>query len=286
MGTSQGEGSRLPALNLTQPSELKVLLERHGFAPTKRFGQHFLVSEHVVSRIIEQVLACEAALEIGPGPGVLTSTLSMHIPVIALEVDRRAISVLSESAPRATVLEQDALKCDLNEHLATLPENRAIVSNMPYNLTGPLLSRITHARAGFRRAVLMMQREVAQKIQAKPGSSEIGSISVFLQSRFAIRHVVEAGPGCFWPPPKVFSDVLLFEPLDLSWPPELDKWHEMVVRTGFTQPRKTLANNLSKLLPGVAGLLDEIGLPMQARPHQLTLQDWQRLSEAMDAARR
>lgn len=265
-------------MNLTNPTELRSLLERHGLSPTKKWGQHFLVSERVVMAILRVVPEdINGILEVGPGPGVLTSPLSRRAPTIALEIDPIAVSALKESAPVADVRQLDALRVDLAAILRELPEPRMIVSNMPYNITGPLLTAFTKVRHVVSGTIVMMQREVAERILARPGQREMGSLSIMLQSRFTIRKIADAPAGAFFPPPKVDSVVLSLAPIDSGWTSEFDQLHEKVVRSGFAQPRKTLANNLKSydLDPS------SFGWSATIRPHQLTLEDWFVVADAV-----
>ncbi len=280
MGPEKGTSSHLPSINPLDPSELKELLQAEGFQPTKRLGQHFLISERVV-RLIDQAVGENAGsvLEVGPGPGALTHLLSARLPVLALEVDERVIAILRQTAPDAEVMLQDALEADLGSLVQNRPTPRVLVSNMPYNITGPLLTAFTRARTHFDRMVLMMQREVAEKIMARDGDSSFGSISVFLQSRFEIRIVCQAPAGAFWPPPKVDSSVLTFKATPV-WATE--EAHERVVRLGFGQPRKTLSNNIlaggwSREIAEAA--LTAVGLDLRVRPHQVSLAQWSQLAE-------
>jgi 16S rRNA (adenine1518-N6/adenine1519-N6)-dimethyltransferase len=218
-------------------------------------------------------------LEIGPGPGVITSRVSKFAEkAIAIELDEGMIGALGESAPDVEVREADALKADLLSILRELPEPIGLVSNLPYYITGPLLTRIAEARSGYSKAVLMMQKEVADRVLAPARSSERGSLSVFLQSQFNIDKVVSAPAGAFLPPPKVDSTVLEFVP---NGSHHSDHFFRLV-RLGFAQPRKTLANNLvaglhitrEEALEGIANT----GLGELARPQELTLAEWERLS--------
>lgn len=187
------------------------------------------------------------------------------------------IGILTDTAPKARVIEEDALKADLGALLESLPEPRAVVSNLPYYITGPLLTRVAEARARFDRAVLMMQKEVADRVVAKPGDSARGSLSVFLQAQFEISKVASVPAGSFYPPPKVDSTVLLFVPTASG---DNQALFDMV-RRGFTQPRKTLANNLAGhsgvRREAVAAILESIGLDARVRPHVLTLDQWRQV---------
>lgn len=260
-------------MNLARPEDLRAFLDRHGLSPKKGLGQHFLCSERVV-RAIAEAAGNRSVLEIGPGPGILTQALSADRPVLALELDERMRVPLGESAPTAEVVFGDALTTDLRELLQRLNKPRAVVSNLPYYITGPLLERIAEVSDLWEVAVLMMQREVAKRILAPVGDSERGAVSVRMQAEFAIRRVADAPAGAFLPPPKVDSTVLAFEPSGPRMASEL----VALVRAGFTQPRKTLMNNL-----GSAGYDRELvvaaGLERNIRPHQLSLASWHRLHE-------
>lgn len=270
-------------MKLYDPGTLKSFLGRHGLSATKSLGQHFLVSGSAVEKIVNAAKGCRGIIEIGPGPGVLTQPLcEIAERLIALELDPRMAGLLAESAPTAQVRQEDALKVDLVSLLAELPEPRAIVSNMPYYITGPLLQRITEVREHIDRAVLMMQREVAARVIAPPGNGERGSLSVFLQTHFTIRPVAQVPAGAFLPPPKVDSTVLLFVPKKS----EESEFYFRLVRFAFAQPRKTLANNLvnglkrsrDELIP----VLESLGMWEKTRPQELDLDQWRALAAALN----
>lgn len=268
-------------MNLTDPQELREFLKRNGLSANKGLGQHFLCSAKVVEGIVRRCMGCASVLEIGPGPGVLTSPLSVFGPLIALEVDERMIAALSESAPSADVRRVDALKADLPALLAELPSPRALVSNMPYYITGPLLGVIGDASAHFSKAVLMMQKEVGQRVLAPTGSSDRGSLSVYLQGKFVISKVCDAPRGAFLPPPKVDSIVLEFVPVADPPPEELFAF----VRKCFFQPRKTLANNMMMGLKipreQAETAILSAGLSPKTRPQELALSDWAALRKSL-----
>lgn len=272
-------------MNLADPGVLKSLLGRHNLSASKGLGQHFLVSAKAVSLIVDAFQEIEGILEIGPGPGVLTSPLAEKgHRVIALELDPRMLEVLGESAPSAEVRQTDALKSDLAQILAELPEPRGLVSNLPYYITGPLLTRISEARGSFSKAVLMMQREVAERVVAKPKTPARGSLSVYLQLQFQIRLVAQVPAGAFLPPPKVDSTVLEFLPIGGQ---NITDATFRLIRLGFAQPRKTLANNLAngyhQERADMLALLDRAGLGEKARPQELTNEEWLRLGELVEA---
>lgn len=270
-------------MNLADPGTLKAFLARHGLSATKGLGQHFLCSASAVKAIVGALDGCNGLLEIGPGPGVLTSPLSEKVArLTALELDPTMIDALKESAPKAHVLQEDALKSNLGALLLDLPEPRAVVSNLPYYITGALLQLIADQRNHFDRAVLMMQREVAQRLMAGAKTPARGSLSVYLQSIFDIAIVAQVPAGAFVPPPKVDSTVLKLTPKVGLEPSDL---YFKVIRIGFSQPRKTLANNLSvgfhtpreTMLKAIAAA----GLGEKARPQELNLDEWKNLADAV-----
>jgi len=272
-------------LNLADPGTLKAFLSRHGLWASKGLGQHFLVSSKVVQAIVDAAGDTKGILEIGPGPGVLTGALSESAErLIALELDQRMIEPLRESAPKAEVLQVDALKTQLSEILQTLPEPRGVVSNLPYYITGPLLTRIAESRRFLSKAVLMMQKEVADRVLALAKTPARGSLSVYLQLQFEIQQIASAPAGAFLPPPKVDSSVLLFIPRAEEYEGDVFK----LVRYGFAQPRKTLANNL---IAGshfdrtvVNDWIAKTNLKDNARPQELTNEEWLALNAAKPQA--
>jgi 16S rRNA (adenine1518-N6/adenine1519-N6)-dimethyltransferase len=266
-------------LNLSDPNSLRAFLARHGISASKGLGQHFLCSGKVVEAISSRVASCRGLLEIGPGPGVLTAALSEQCEkMIALEVDTKMAKALAESAPKAEIRLADALKTNLLETVAELPEPRGVVSNLPYYITAPLVARIAEASSKWDIAVLMMQKEVAARIVAPPGDSDRGSLSVFLQSQFSIEKVCDVPPGAFLPPPKVDSTVLEFRPLRVA----MDDSFYAFVRAGFKQPRKTLANNLVAMglsRAEIESRLSNAVLDERVRPHALTLEQWKEIAQ-------
>ncbi len=240
----------------------------------------------MVESIANALAGCSGVCEIGPGPGVLTSAISKQVQsMIALELDERMISALKESAPNVDARKADAMEVDLAAVLQELPEPRGIVSNLPYYITGPLVNRIADARAYYSVAVLMMQKEVAQRICSKPGQRERGSLSVYLQSLFEISVVAQAPASVFVPPPKVDSTVLKFVPKTDVLAEEIQSQLNRVVRFGFVQPRKTLANNLVAAYrisrEEIVVKLEELDLEEKIRPHDLTLDQWIALSSKL-----
>lgn len=229
-------------MNLSDKGELVGFLRKHGLSAEKSLGQHFLCSQEVVKQIVTACGDFRGCLEIGPGPGILTSFLDRKAEkMIAIEFDPRMVRLLADSAPGCQVIVEDALRADLPALIQELPSPVALVSNMPYYITGPLLDRVTRCRHFIQSAILMMQKEVGQKLIAEPGNRERGSLTVNMQSYFEIEWVVNAPSDCFLPPPKVDSIVLKLIPRSEIFSTTFYK----VVKAGFSQNRKTLSNNLA-----------------------------------------
>ena len=253
----------------------------------KRFGQHFLCDQSVISKIIDAacIEADQQVAEIGPGLGVLTDKLlPLAAQVHVMEIDRDLIARLEQRPEQNLhVHAGDVLALDWNRILAEPPYT--LVANLPYNISSQIVFRLLDHRPLFRRMVLMFQREVGERLCAEPGTKDYGILSVLCQLWFDIRPVTLVPPEAFNPPPKVDSIVLCFEPLSA---PRVDPGDEVffrrVVKAAFTQRRKTLRNSLQaggftvdEIDPALASA--EI-LPTR-RGETLTLDDFSRLSKAL-----
>ncbi|HEY3378666.1 MAG TPA: 16S rRNA (adenine(1518)-N(6)/adenine(1519)-N(6))-dimethyltransferase RsmA [Armatimonadota bacterium] len=285
----------VPPIHLTHVNELVSLLQRHGFHTSKSLGQHFLISPHALAAIIA---ACELAdglpvLEIGPGIGTVTRALAEQgAHVTAVELDRRALQVLQETVgafPAVQVLQGDILHVDLS---AILGEQRwTVVGNLPYYITTPVISRILDFSDRVERAIFLVQREVAERMQAAPGSKIYGSLSVYVQVYAAVERVARVPRGAFFPPPTVESAVVRLvmrrEPLV---PPALQPTFFSVVRAAFGQRRKTLETALlgGEVLPGgrpaVAEMLAAVGIASSRRGETLDIAEFRQIAE--EVARR
>ncbi len=232
--------------DITNPNILKKTLISHGLEAKKKLGQNFLCSSSIVHQIVDQIPSNVHVLEIGPGPGALTSKLSLKvISTTAVELDPVAVSVLKETAPMATVIHDDVLNIHLIELIHSLSKPIWVVSNMPYNLSGVLLERIGSLFMHIDGTVLMMQKEVGIRIKNLPGVANRGWLSVFLQVNWDISKVCSVPPSSFYPPPKIDSIVLKFIPKkDRRIACENSKNFSTFLKKAFAQPRKKLLNNL------------------------------------------
>ena len=285
-------------MRLTSPAELKALLERHGFRFSKALGQNFLIEPSVPRRIAEASGADEntLALEVGPGVGCLTSELARRAKkVVAIELDNALRGVLAETLgglENVEIVGGDAAKLDL----AALVRERAgalrpvVCANLPYSVTTPLLAAFIEAGC-FERMTVMIQREVAQRLAAAPGTKDYGAFTVFVNWHCEVKRLFDVPPECFMPRPRVTSSVAALTPR--AEPPCAVRDEALMfrcVRAAFSQRRKTLSNALSNGLGGferaeVLAALDAAGIDPRTRGETLSGADFARLSDALASPR-
>jgi 16S rRNA (adenine1518-N6/adenine1519-N6)-dimethyltransferase len=245
--------------------------------PRKRFGQNFLRSPHVIASILAAAELCpeEPVVEIGPGLGALTEPLlAAGARLTAFEVDRDLAAALRErAAPGLTVHLGDVLLADWPELLATPPYK--LVANLPYNISSQVLFKVLDHRQLFSRLVLMFQKEVGDRLLAAPATRDYGILSVLIQNWYVVTRVVRVPPGCFFPPPKVESVVLRFDPRPQPLAPVADEAaFRRLVKAVFAQRRKTLRNGLlgAGYDPAEVDLaLAALSLPPSVRGETLTI---------------
>ncbi len=238
----------------------------------RRFGQNFLVASGIAEMIVTRagVRPGERVLEIGPGLGVLTEALQeAGASVVAIELDRDLAAALPEVAPGVELILGDAMR-------VALPAVDRVVANLPYNVASPLCLRLLELRVPM---ALMFQREVADRIEAEPGSRTYGSLSVQIQARAQVSRLVSLSPGCFHPAPKVHSAVVGFEPRAIAFDPLL---FDRVVRLGFSARRKTLHNTFTAALgrDGARDFLLSCDVDPGARAETVPVPAWHRLAAA------
>ncbi len=260
-----------------------------GRRPRKRLGQHFLADPQMARRIVELAApaASEAAVEIGPGLGALTELLvERAAETWLIEVDADLVQRLRATyaqRPLVHVVEGDVLKVDFARLLgAHAPA--VLVANLPYNIaTAVLATALAQARC-FSRMVLMLQREVVERLVAAPGSKTYGALSVLTQFAARVRPALRVAPGAFVPRPKVESEVVIVEPY--ATPPVAVRdpaLFRRVVKVVFTQRRKQLANSLRPLCRAPAEPLRRAGIDPMRRPETLSLSEFAALSDALEA---
>lgn len=281
-------------MDLCDLSAVKALLGRHGFRFSKSMGQNFLIEGWVPDGLVEGagVSAENGVLEIGPGIGPLTVRLSdAAARVVAVELDRTLLPVLRETLAgrdNVEVVSGDILKLDLpalvDEKFPGLTPMAC--ANLPYNITTPVLTALIES-GRFARITVMIQREVARRICAAPGTADYGAFSVYCQYHTEPELLFDVGPECFVPAPKVTSSVLRMTPR--SAPPEGvtdEKRFFRVVKAAFGQRRKTLLNALAAGLGGVdkdrlRAAIAACGLPEDVRGERLGIPEFAALTSAI-----
>lgn len=271
-------------VNLFSPKAVTALLRRHEVRTNKSLGQNFLLDKNTLERIVAaaHLAGDEAVLEIGPGLGALTRLLAEQAAsVAAVEIDAGFVRVLAETVSdlvNVRVEHADFLKLDLEtwarENLSPLPAT--VVANVPYYITSPLLIALLRTGALWKSIVVLVQKEVADRLRAGPGTSDYGSLSVFAQFHAEVEVVGVVPRGVFYPPPKVDSAIVRLTPraappVDVADP----ALFEQVVRAAFGQRRKTLSNALSALpdrsRAEILAALEAAGIDPQRRGETLDM---------------
>jgi 16S rRNA (adenine1518-N6/adenine1519-N6)-dimethyltransferase len=247
----------------------------------KRFGQHFLVDQVAIERIASAIYPEreQFVLEIGPGLGALTGALLLKRDhLVAVEIDRDLIGKLKRRfGDRLTLHEADALGFDYS----SLPNPIAIVGNLPYNISSPLLIALLPIAARVSQQVFMLQKEVVDRIVAEPCTKAYGRLTVMLQARYSVESLFTVGPQSFDPPPKVNSAIIRMIPLAHC---RVNDWSllEKMLAQAFSQRRKMLRAYFFKWLKEQYQL-DDCGLEPTARAEQISVQDWIELSNRLGA---
>lgn len=266
--------------------------------PTRRFGQNFLTDKRIIGRIIEALApeANETIVEIGPGRGALTAPLLERAGrLVAIEFDRNLIPILTDTFSNKTnftLIEDDALVADFCAAIRPAMQAR-LVANLPYNVGTAILQRLIEQRHCLSEMVVMLQKEVCERITAGPGTADRGYLSVFVQAYCETEKLFDVAPHAFRPAPKIWSSVLRLK-LRKRIAAELDdeKLLWQVVSAGFAQRRKTILNNLRnapsplqeivKKHGGASIVLCRAEVDVQRRAETLSLQEWARIARAME----
>ena len=266
--------------------------------PSKRLGQNFLTDQRIIQRIVEAVepRADETIVEIGPGKGALTALLLERVGrLVAIEFDQNLIPLLTDkfsAGKNFKLIQSDALVTDFCE--AIRPATRArVVANLPYNVATAILQRLIEQRRCLTEMVVMLQREVVERITAGPSAAERGYLSVFVQAYCETEKLFDVAPSSFRPAPKVWSSVIRLRPRpQLAAAVNDEKLLWQVVSAGFAQRRKTILNNLRnapsplqeivKTHGGASIVLCQAEVDLQRRAETLTLDEWARIARALE----
>ena len=270
----------------------RQLLRQFGFKPKKRLGQHFLVDEAVLERILSaaELSPGDIVIEVGPGPGILTEALAKQgAKVIAVELDSKLAALLKKrlvAFPDVKIVHADILKVTprqlLQDNLpaSELVRGYKVIANLPYYITSPVLTHFLEAQPRPSEMVVMVQKEVGEVIAATPGKMRLLSVRAQFYSKPVIIFYVPA--ASFYPPPKVDSVILRLDvysqpPIEVS---DVAGFFDIVVH-GFSAPRKQLRNSLAHSLEmppsQVASLLEKAGIEAKRRAETLSLEEWREL---------
>lgn len=269
--------------------ELRALLDRHGLAPRKSLGQNFLIDANLARKLIgaSGVGAGDLVLEVGPGAGALTAgLLERGCEVVACELDEGLAGVLHErfgDNPRFTLVRGDcldgkrAINPELSAALAGGPFT--LVANLPYNVATPLVMTLLLREPKCRSLWITVQREVADRLRAGPGSKEYGEISVVARALAEITYVATLGPACFWPRPSVESAMIGLSRREAPMVRDADRLQAMC-RTLFAQRRKQLGSILRDAMRGRDW---PAGIEPTRRPESLDIKDFEAIADALAA---
>lgn len=286
--------------DIASPRRTKEIINRHGFSFKKSLGQNFLIDQNILDKIVgaAELDGSTGALEIGPGIGALTERLAeAAAAVTAVEIDQRLIPILEEVLehhPHVKVRHADVLKVNLpelfKEDFAGV-EKVSVVANLPYYVTTPILMKLLEDRLPLRHIVVMIQKEVAERMAAAPGGKEYGSLSIAVQYYSEPEIICTVPHTVFIPQPNVDSAVIRLKIRERPAVEVADEQHFFeVVQASFTQRRKTIANNLkARFFPKegrerLEALLADAGIDPARRGETLSLEEYARLSDVLLAA--
>lgn len=271
---------------------IKNELRRQGLFPRKRLGQHFLVDPNLLNKIVRsaRVEREDVVLEVGPGLGEMTLALIRKAQkVIAIEIDSKLVEQLKikfKGIPNLEIIEADVLQFDFSSLFQQAGKPLKVVSNLPYQISTPLLFRFIENREMFTSLTLMLQKEVAQRLVATPGRKEYGPLSIFVQRVSEVSILFFIKPKAFYPPPKVDSALV-----ELKWRKNPltnlkdEMWFKKVVQGCFNYRRKSLINGLKYSglrLPGdIEERMKGADLDPRRRPETLSIEEFSKLSEIL-----
>lgn len=281
-------------MKLYEPKTIKAIKEQHGFKFSKSLGQNFLTDKNIIDEIIEgaEIGREDAVVEIGPGIGVLTCEAAQIADrVFAVEIDKRLIPILRENLKdfdNVQIINEDILKLDVNKITDGISQEKVkIIGNLPYYITTPIIMKLLEDGVKAESITIMMQKEVADRIKAAPGSKAYGAISVAVQYYCTVEKIASVPRSVFVPQPNVDSAVLKLN-IRKEKPVELanQKLFFDCIKAGFGQRRKTLLNSLQTLQGTSRDLIGEslraAGIDQARRAETLSLEEFAQISNEVD----
>ena len=278
-------------MHLGNPTNTIAVLNRYGFDFKKKFGQNFLIDENVVEKIVREagVTKDDFVVEVGPGIGTMTQILCENArEVVAVEIDKKLIPILTEDTlsyyDNVTVINEDILKLDIKRLADEKNDGRPIkvVANLPYYITTPFESHVP-----LDSITIMVQKEVADRMQCGPGTKDYGALSLAVQFYARPKVVLNVPASCFMPRPNVDSAVIRLERFKTP-PVDVKNEHLMfkIIRASFNQRRKTMLNSVGNSGIGITkealtNALETMGLPLTIRGEALTLEQFAQLSNLL-----
>lgn len=279
---------------LSNPQKTIEVIKKYQFAFQKKFGQNFLIDGHVLDKIISsaEITSEDFVLEIGPGIGTMTQYLAEAAgQVVAVEIDKALIPILEDTLKgydNVEVINEDVLKLDINQLAMEKNQGRPIkvVANLPYYITTPIIMGLFESHVPIKSITVMVQKEVAQRMQSGPGSKDYGALSLAVQYYAQPYIVANVPPNCFMPRPNVGSAVIRLTRHE-TMPVEVmdEKLMFRIIRASFNQRRKTLQNGLNNSpeisLPKeeIAQAIESLGVSPSIRGEALTLEQFARLAD-------
>lgn len=280
------------------PKSINQMKSKYGFKFTKSLGQNFLTDGAIIEEIVAAAQASEDDLiiEIGPGMGVLTQLAAETAGhVVAIEIDQSLIPILKENladCPNVEVVNQDVLKTDINEIIDRCRKdygvkNVKVIGNLPYYITTPIIMKLLEDGVDADSITIMLQKEVADRIKAEPSTKAYGAISVAVGYYCTVDHIVDVPKEVFIPQPKVDSAVIRLNILkERAVKVNNEELYFEVVKAGFGMRRKTLSNSLTLLKgidkPQIKEALDRAGIDPQKRAETLSLEEFAKLTDAVE----
>ncbi len=281
---------------LGNPTGTIEVLKKYNFNFQKRFGQNFLIDSHILEKIVDsaEITKEDCVLEIGPGIGTMTQYLAESAgEVIAVEIDKSLIPILEDTLSaynNVTVINEDILKVDIAKLVEEKNQGKPIkvVANLPYYITTPIIMGLFESHVPLKSITIMVQKEVADRMQVGPGTKDYGALSLAVQYYAKPRVITYVSPECFMPKPNVGSAVIRLERYEKP-PVEVkdEAFLFRVIRAAFNQRRKTLANGLGNATDlnvtrqQAQEVLEELGFSPSIRGEALTLQEFAKVSNAL-----